>query len=64
LPDSGFLQEEEARHANRHEYGRHRPSLPLYTREEAELCLKALSSVDFYSDFEPVPGMKVTFRRA
>ena len=30
LPDSAHLQEEEARHANKHGYSRHQPSLPLY----------------------------------
>lgn len=31
LPDSGFLQEEDARYAARHGFSRHRPPLPLYT---------------------------------
>ena len=29
LPDAGFLQEEEARHANKFGYARHHPALPL-----------------------------------
>src|SRR5262245_54837896 len=45
LPDSGFLQEEEARHANQGGYSRHRPALPLYTRDDAESCLEQLTSV-------------------
>src|SRR6476620_8845706 len=34
LPDSAHLQEEEARHANKHGYSRHQPSLPLYTQAD------------------------------
>ena len=39
LPDSGHLQEEEARLANRHGYSHHKPALPLYTRADAEASL-------------------------
>lgn len=35
LPDSGFLQEEEARFANKHAYSKHKPALPLYTAADA-----------------------------
>jgi metallo-beta-lactamase family protein len=33
LPDSGFLQEKDADFANRHGFSKHRPALPLYTKE-------------------------------
>ena len=36
LPDSGYLQEEEARHANKWHYTKHQLALPLYTRDDAE----------------------------
>jgi metallo-beta-lactamase family protein len=64
LPDSGYLQEEEARHANVHGYAKHHPALPLYTREDAERCLEQLSSVDYHADFEPAPGLHARFTRA
>jgi metallo-beta-lactamase family protein len=32
LTDSGHLQEEEAKFANRHGFSKHKPALPLYTR--------------------------------
>ncbi len=32
LPDSGRIQEEDARQANKHGYSKHTPALPLYTR--------------------------------
>src|SRR3990172_7703341 len=35
LPDSGHLQEEEARYANKKGYSKHKPALPLYTQQEA-----------------------------
>jgi metallo-beta-lactamase family protein len=41
LPDSGYLQEEEASYANRHGFSKHSPALPLYTRRDAEdVCLR------------------------
>jgi metallo-beta-lactamase family protein len=36
LKDSGFLQEEEAKFANRHHFSKHKPALPLYTEKDAE----------------------------
>ena len=47
LPDSGHLQEEEARYANRKGYSRHHPALPLYTRIDAEAALQSFKPVDF-----------------
>lgn len=46
LPDSGRLQEEDARYRNKHKHTRHSPALPLYTEKEAYNSLK---------QFEPVP---------
>jgi len=39
LPDSGYLQEEEARFLNKHGYSKHKPALPLYTMEDAARAL-------------------------
>jgi metallo-beta-lactamase family protein len=36
LPDSAYLQEEEARYANMRGFSKHNPALPLYTQEDAE----------------------------
>ena len=47
LPDSGYLQEEEAKFANRQAYSKHHPALPLYTRADAEHALRSLNPVDF-----------------
>lgn len=47
LPDSGHLQEEEARFLNKHKASKHSPALPLYTQKDAENCLSQFHSVDF-----------------
>ena len=57
LPDSGHLQEEEARLANRGGYSRHHPALPLYTRADAEESLDWLSTVEFGAEFSPARGV-------
>lgn len=40
LPDSGYLQEKDAEYANRHGFSKHRPALPLYTKADADACMK------------------------
>lgn len=47
LVDSGHLQEEEARLANRYGYSKHKPALPLYTEEEAKSALTHFEAIDF-----------------
>ena len=42
LADSGRIQEEDARYANRKGYSRHRPALPLYTERDAAAVEPAL----------------------
>jgi metallo-beta-lactamase family protein len=64
LPDSGHLQEEEARLANRHGYSRHKPALPLYTRADAVASLDQLSTVAFGTDFSPARGITASYTRA
>ncbi len=64
LPDAGFLQEEEARHANKWGYSRHNPALPLYTRQDAERSLSQLRTVEFDRTFAPAPGIDAFFTRA
>lgn len=60
LPDSGRLQEEQAEYANRHEFSKHKPALPLYTQEDAERALQHLVALDFNQDI--VIGGNVTAR--
>lgn len=47
LPDSGHLQEEEARYAKRKGYSEHRDPRPLYTLREAQQALEFLQTAPF-----------------
>jgi metallo-beta-lactamase family protein len=64
LPDSGYLQEEQAQFANRHRFSKHSPALPLYTHQDAEKCLERFKPVPFDEPLEPAPGVRAEFRRA
>jgi metallo-beta-lactamase family protein len=64
LPDSGFLQERDAEFANRHKFSKHRPALPLYTREDAERSLQSLRAMEFGQDYDLGAGLTLSFARA
>jgi len=64
LRDAGFIQEKDAEFANRHGFSRHRPARPLYTRADAEQCLKSFEPVAFHSVIDVVPGIRARFTRA
>ena len=57
LPDSGYLQEEEAAYANRRGFSKHHPAMPLYTREDAVRCLRQFVPQPFGTDWSPVSGL-------
>lgn len=50
LPDNGYLKEQDAEFANRHGFSKHRPALPLYTREDADRSLHRFSTLGFGRD--------------
>jgi metallo-beta-lactamase family protein len=64
LPDSARLLEEEAEYANRHAFSKHHPALPLYTEPDALAALELFKPRGFDEGFEPIPGVRVLFRRA
>jgi metallo-beta-lactamase family protein len=64
LPDSGYLQEEDAERANRHRYTRHSPALPLYTQKDAERSLSRFSPVAFDRDVDLGGGLSFRLSRA
>lgn len=64
LPDSGHLQEEEARFANRKGYSKHDPAEPLYTKDDALAALELLETVPFDAALEVVEGVEVSWQRA
>lgn len=52
LPDCGFLQEEEARRANKYGYSKHHPALPLYTKKDAEAALEYFAPLEFGEEYQ------------
>ncbi|MCI0669290.1 MAG: MBL fold metallo-hydrolase [Myxococcaceae bacterium] len=64
LPDSAYLQEEEARYANATGYSRHHPALPLYTVEDAQRTLPLLEAFGYERPHPIAPGITLTFFRA
>jgi metallo-beta-lactamase family protein len=63
LPDAAYLQEEEARYANRKGYSRHTPALPLYRVEDAELSLTLLRPTRIGESVEVAEGVFLEFGR-
>lgn len=45
LPDAGFLQEEDARYANKKGFSKHSPALPLYTERDARKTLELFETL-------------------
>ncbi len=64
LRDSGHLQEEDARWANKMGYSRHSPALPLYTVEEAEQVLKLFEPLHYGEHLKLDDGIRVKFKDA
>ena len=60
LADSGHLQEEDARYANKKGFSRHAPAEPLYTEEEARRVGEQLRSVPLGEPVD-VDGATVTW---
>ena len=61
LPDSGRIQEEDARQANKHGYTKHHPALPLYDEAAANKALTQLHPVSFRRPIEVAEGITVEF---
>jgi metallo-beta-lactamase family protein len=64
LPDSGHLQEEEAMYLNRHALSKHKPALPLYTRDDALRCLKRFAPVPSGRVWEPAAGFNASLHHS
>lgn len=61
LPDSGYLQEEEARYADYRGSSQHRPPTPLYTAEDAVRSLNSFEARDFDTPIALGDGIEATF---
>jgi metallo-beta-lactamase family protein len=64
LPDTAYLQEEDARYANKHRSSKHDPALPLFTRADAEVAIGRLHPHGFDDAVEVAPGTRIRFSRA
>ena len=64
LPDSGHLQEEDARFYNKTKKSKHDPALPLYTFEEAQNSLQYFKPVHVGQDVPLSPELSFRFVRA
>ena len=61
LPDSGHIQEEEARYARRKGYSKHKNPTPLYTLKDAEAALERFQTVGFDHPVNLGDGITATF---
>ena len=64
LPDAGRLQEEDADEANRSQFSKHRPALPLFTEEDARRSLEFFVPVEFDSALAVSDRLTASFHRA
>jgi metallo-beta-lactamase family protein len=64
LPDSGHLQEEEARFHNQKGTSKHVPALPLYTLQEAQDCMRFFQPVNFGEGKQLSAGLSFRFVHA
>ena len=63
LPDSGHLQEDDARFANRHKTSKHSPALPLYTEEDARTARRYFKPLELDHQISVV-SLKLRLRMA
>ncbi len=61
LPDAGYLQEEDAKYANKKRFSKHDPAEPLYTEDDARKVLKQFRDVENGATLELPGGMTATF---
>ena len=64
LPDSAKLQEEEAYHARKHGYSKHKKPQPLYTMKDAERCYRLFSPVEWNHRTKLPGGFQAELHRA
>jgi metallo-beta-lactamase family protein len=64
LPDSGHLQEEDAKFYNKTKKSKHDPALPLYTFDEAQTSLQYFKAVKVDETVQLSPELSFRFVRA
>jgi len=64
LPDAGRIQEEDAAYANRHNFSKHKPALPLYTEVDAFRAVSQLQPVGYDRPMPVAKGIEIDFINA
>ena len=64
LPDSGRIQEEDAEYANRRQFTKHAPALPLYREVDALRAVSQLQPVGYDRTMLVANGIEVEFANA
>ena len=64
LPDAGHLEEQAAAAANRHDYSKHHPALPLFTEKDARKALTQFRAMGFGETLALGEGLSLTFHYA
>ncbi len=61
LPDSGHLQEEEAKYARRKKYSDHKKPTPLYSLKDAQAALEQFDTIEFNDRVDLGDGIHAEF---
>jgi len=62
LRDSGYIHELDVLYLNKHRQRKGLPPVePLYTRQDAEVCLSAFVAIGYGRPFPVAPGVRLTF---
>ena len=64
LPDSGRIQEEDAKQANKHNYTKHAPALPLYGEDDANRALRLFKTIPYAQRLDVARGVTIEFHNA
>ena len=64
LPDSGRIQEEDAEYANRKQFSKHAPALPLYDEADAVRAVSQLQPVGYERPMPVASGVDIEFANA
>ena len=62
LPDAGFLQEEDAKYANKKKFSKHSPAEPLYTLNDAKKSLSLFVPLDYHHLVEVLPNVEIKLK--
>jgi len=64
LPDSGFLQEEDAKYAKKHKFSKHKNPKPLYTQKDAVATFRYFKTVSFGQEIKINDDISFSYIRA